>query len=182
MEKKWIIISVIVLLIILGGGVFLLTKPQSSSSDQPQQAGKYKWQRYPDLGRTHVKEGTKITYNSNPPTSGPHYPVWQKYGILDKPVADEYLVHSLEHGYIIFSYNCAKLPKTTTCDQLKQQLTDVTKDKRIWKIIITPRPSLDVPVALTAWTYLDKMETFDKTRAEAFIDQFRDHGPEQTME
>ncbi|MBI2011215.1 DUF3105 domain-containing protein [Candidatus Daviesbacteria bacterium] len=61
-----------------------------------------------DLGRGHVAEGSKIDYNSNPPTSGPHYEVWTKPGVYSEPQDDRNLVHSLEHGYIIISYNCDK--------------------------------------------------------------------------
>lgn len=59
-----------------------------------------------DLGRDHVPDGTQVNYNSNPPTSGPHFEEWVKAGIYDKPVTDGHLVHSLEHGYVILSYNC----------------------------------------------------------------------------
>lgn len=62
-----------------------------------------------DLGRDHVAVGTKVSYNSNPPTSGPHYAEWEKAGIYDKPLQDGKLVHSLEHGYVIISYNCENL-------------------------------------------------------------------------
>ena len=59
-----------------------------------------------DLGRKHVELGTKVNYNSNPPTSGPHYEEWEKSGIYDQPLQDEKLVHSLEHGYVVISYHC----------------------------------------------------------------------------
>jgi len=59
-----------------------------------------------DLGRGHVPLGTKIEYNSNPPTSGQHNENWIRPGVYDAPQLDEMLVHSLEHGYIIVSYNC----------------------------------------------------------------------------
>ncbi len=57
-------------------------------------------------GREHVAPGTKVDYNSNPPTSGPHFEGWEKAGIYDQLLIDGKLVHSLEHGYIIISYNC----------------------------------------------------------------------------
>lgn len=138
-----------------------------------------------DLGRTHVKNTEKVKYNSNPPTSGPHYPDWVRPGVFDKPEVDEMLVHSLEHGYAIMSYNCdakTKDGKKVDCDQLKKQLSDLEKEKGNWKLIVVPRPSLDVPLALTAWTYVDKMDKFEKERILAFIDALRDKGPEQTME
>ena len=59
-----------------------------------------------DLGRGHVPVGTPLFYNSNPPTSGPHYEVWTTANTYDTPLDDRNMVHSLEHGYIILSYNC----------------------------------------------------------------------------
>lgn len=63
-----------------------------------------------DLGREHVAPGTKVDYNSNPPTSGNHYADWIRKGVYDQPKEDGYLIHSLEHGYIIMSYNCEAHP------------------------------------------------------------------------
>lgn len=59
-----------------------------------------------DLGREHVEVGTEVKYNSNPPTSGSHYVDWIRPGVYSHPEDDKYLIHSLEHGYIIMSYNC----------------------------------------------------------------------------
>lgn len=64
-------------------------------------------QKIEDLGREHVTTGTEVDYNSNPPTSGPHYTEWVRDGVYDAPRDDRNLVHSLEHGYVIISYNCA---------------------------------------------------------------------------
>lgn len=62
----------------------------------------------PDLGREHVspEKVTSTQYNSNPPTSGPHLPAWIKPGVYDVPQSEGELIHSLEHGYVIISYNC----------------------------------------------------------------------------
>lgn len=75
------------------------------------------WQRYnkpfpgeevPGMGREHTKDITGIEYNSNPPTSGQHFPVWAKKGVYDRVISDGYLIHSLEHGYVVISYNCGE--------------------------------------------------------------------------
>jgi hypothetical protein len=63
-------------------------------------------QKLEALSRNHVSIGTAVEYNSNPPTSGDHYANWVKAGIYETPYDDRNLVHSLEHGYIIVSYNC----------------------------------------------------------------------------
>lgn len=180
MNRNLVIGGIILAVLILIGGAFLVSKPPSET--KPETSHNYKWQTFPDLGRTHIGEGETIKYNSNPPTSGPHLPVWEKYGIKDKEVKDELLVHSLEHGYIIVSYNCAKLPKGTDCNAFKKQLSDIANEKRTWKMIVIPRANLDVPLALTAWGHLDKMDQVDKNRIIAFIDEFRDQGPEKTIE
>ena len=64
--------------------------------------------RLVDQGRDHVtvEEVAKFYYNSNPPTSGPHLPTWVKAGVFNEPQSEGELIHSLEHGYVIISYNC----------------------------------------------------------------------------
>lgn len=56
--------------------------------------------------RDHKAQDEQIEYRSNPPTSGPHYADWIRPGIYETPQIDGNLVHSLEHGYVILSYNC----------------------------------------------------------------------------
>lgn len=97
MDKNIIIGGVILLIVGVVIWVFIeSTKPMPG-------------EKLADLGRDHVAVGTQVDYNSNPPTSGPHYADWTRAGIYQTPLDDGYLVHSLEHGYVIISYNCAKL-------------------------------------------------------------------------
>lgn len=88
---------IVIVLLIITGVVFWLLK--SENGPKPGQT-------LADLGRDHIPLETKVDYNSNPPTSGPHDADWKKGGIYDFPPEDKKLVHSLEHGYIIISYNC----------------------------------------------------------------------------
>jgi hypothetical protein len=146
------------------------------------------------LGRTHVKVGTKIKYNSNPPTSGEHYDTWTKSGVHSQQVEDGYLVHSLEHGYVIVSHNCETKSqnneKATSGGQLDKNCLDfVSKLKErvksdSWKLILIPRQNLDANFALTSWGRIDKFEIKDASmeRVDNFIDSFRNTGPEKTME
>src|SRR3989344_5078 len=43
-------------------------------------------------------------YNSNPPTSGPHYEQPSRWGVSQAELPDEQLIHNLEHGGIWISY------------------------------------------------------------------------------
>ena len=56
--------------------------------------------------RAHIALGSSHESYSNPPTSGPHYVSPVKAGVYDVPVADEYLVHNMEHGHVIIWYHC----------------------------------------------------------------------------
>ena len=49
----------------------------------------------------HIPIGASVVYNSNPPSSGPHYPVWANFQEFAVPVDDRYLVHSMEHGAVL---------------------------------------------------------------------------------
>jgi uncharacterized protein DUF3105 len=143
-----------------------------------------------DLGRavplltdtSHVEEGTDPgPYNSDPPTSGRHYANPAQGGFYNNdpfPSHPEgYLVHSLEHGYIIFWYNCDLLNESA-CADLKSQIRDVMNQENNLKVIAFPWPSLDVPLVVTSWGQIMEMETFDPQKAAAFVETFRNHAPE----
>lgn len=207
----WIVLATVVI-----GGVGWLWYDSSKPLPGEQLA---------DLGREHVPVGTPVKYNSNPPTSGNHYPDWTRKGVYseangvyDQPKEDGNLIHSLEHGYIVVSYNCEVhqtsfklVPQVNAhgledeeatdsaestgsgtlsnpdwqleeCKDLVAKLAEVYKKKGEDRLIVVPRPSLDVRIALTAWTRIDKFNDFDEKRITSFIDAFRNHGPEKTME
>lgn len=63
-------------------------------------------QEVSDMGANHVTDISGVLYNSDPPTSGPHFSIWAKRGVYDRVLSDGHLIHSLEHGYVIISYNC----------------------------------------------------------------------------
>ena len=86
---------------------------------------------------THVGEGQDPgPYNSNPPTSGPHYDLEYDAGFYNEtspeaqaPYPEGYLGHNLEHGYVIYWYNCDLLD-TSECSDLKVQIQELR-----WKIM-----------------------------------------------
>ena len=88
-----------------------------------------------------------------------------------------YLVHNMEHGYIIFWYNCAILDDSA-CAQLKAQLRTVIDDVGGVKVIAYPWPSLDVPVVATSWGRLQKFATFDIDQAKGFYSANLNRAPE----
>ena len=160
-------IWLLVVAAIAGGAYWVVQYSDKSESRKPGEA-------VPDLGRNHIAVGTQHEpYNSNPPTSGPHYEQWAKWGVYDEPVPDEQLIHNLEHGGIWISYR----------DKDKQDLIDklknVAEDYSV-KVILTYRPENDSPIALAAWTRLLKLQSFDEKQIKGFIRAFINKGPEQT--
>lgn len=105
MKRKNLLIGLSVLIFsIFLGWLFM----QSVSPDESSLPG----EKIADLGRTHVNDISDATYNSNPPTSGNHFPIWAKRGLYDRVLSDGYLIHSLEHGYVVLSYNCDFKPQS----------------------------------------------------------------------
>lgn len=129
----------------------------------------------PDLGQRHVAVGTPITYNSNPPTSGPHYPYPAGWGIYRNPPANEFLVHNLEHGGITISYN-PDLIKGQELEQLRAQARSLSTFNP--RVIVVPWQNLDTPIALTAWAYLQKLDRYDPTAVKVFYNTHIARGPE----
>ena len=75
----------------------------------------------PVMAVRHIQVGEQHEpYNSDPPTSGPHYAQPAQAGFYDEALPDEQLVHNLEHGYIVIWYNCARL-EGTACNALKRK-------------------------------------------------------------
>ena len=119
-------------------------------------------------------------YNSDPPTSGLHYATEAQAGFYDENIYTfpaAYLVHNLEHGYVIFWYNCDLLDEAG-CSDLKSQIRSVMDDLGGVKLIAYPWNSIDVPLAATSWGRIQKFETFDTEQAKAFYRANLNRAPE----
>ncbi len=135
----------------------------------------------PMMNSTHITvDSDPGEYNSDPPTSGPHYPEEAQAGFYDTnsyKYPAGYLVHNLEHGYIIFWYNCVKLSENA-CSELKSQIKAVMDEANNVKVIAYPWDSIDAPIVLTSWGRLQKMETFNAAQARAFYKSNLNRSPE----
>lgn len=128
--------------------------------------------------------GTSPLWNTNPPTSGPHYEIPAVWGAYSEPVNMAQLVHNLEHGGIYILYG-PRVPASTVAE-LKSFYDDHTRGT-----ILAPLPSLGNKIALGAWTtkdandptngtaHLAKCTSFDEKAFGAFFDDFQFQGPER---
>ncbi len=133
----------------------------------------------------HVAVGTLSgPYNTDPPTGGAHYDetlpskFYDDADVASLPDYPEgYLVHNLEHGHVIFWYNCDLLDETG-CGTLKEQIRGVMDDFDGFKVVAFPWKALDVPVAMTSWDGIQRFESFDPAQARAFVRANRNRAPE----
>ena len=165
-QKLMLGIGIFSLVLLFGG--YWVTSKQDAALNKPLMG-----QKVSSMGEEHVKRNQKhAAYNSNPPTSGPHWGDGVAgAGEHTTEVPDELLVHSLEHGAVIVSYK-ADLPKNQV-EKIRNAYNDASGKK-----IFVPRKNLDVPVALTSWEYLMKLKAIDPSKIKLFIETNSGKGPE----
>lgn len=170
MPWTWIAAGAIIVLLLVGGVAWAVWR-----ANQPVPG-----QAMPIQSRDHIQVGqSHPAYNSDPPTSGWHYDEPAKAGFYETPLLDEQLIHNLEHGHVVISYDCSKLDDCTT---VKAELQSLVGRFQRWKIVAVPRQNADAAIALTAWGRIDKLDGYDESRITAFIRYWRDRGPEATPE
>lgn len=126
----------------------------------------------PIEGRTHVPEGTKVEYhNSNPPTSGNHWPQPAPWGFYEEPLPDEKLVHNIEHGGIWISHR--------DVDETTKSKIRAIAEKYPQAVIATPRPENDAKIAVASWGRLLKLDSPDEELIDKFIKSNINKAPEQ---
>jgi len=129
------------------------------------------------MGNRHLTSSQVVltTYNSDPPTSGPHLPSVARWGIHEKPIPKELQVHNLEDGGVLVQYNCDRANQE--CRELVDKLAKIVRPYN--HAILAPYPGMTQKIALTAWTRIDKFNDFDEKRIVRFIDAYidMDHHP-----
>jgi len=168
--------------VLIGGGlavlvaiVGLVVLQQLNPANQPGEAKL-------DQGNQHLSslEEPHVPYNTTPPTSGPHMGGLWQWGISEEPIPDEWQVHNLEDGGVIIQYDCPD----DSCPDLKAQLAAFVSELENDTSLFSPRGEVHVilaphsgirdasggrPIALTAWTRILYLDTFDRDKMLKFI-------------
>ena len=177
----WILIPTVV---IIGLGVWFFSKGSGTvnesklDSNRPEavSASVEGTVDYDIVGRNHMAQGTSGSgYNSNPPSSGPHWPAAVKNGVYADSLPDEQLIHNLEHGHIWIAY------KSDVSDDVKSKLSEIVGEED-WKVVMAPRDQNDTAIAIVAWGRVLKMDEPDYDKIRSFIRTYRNRGPERTPE
>lgn len=127
-------------------------------------------------GSTHVNEGESVSYATSPPASGNHWPVPAPCNFYTDPVPDERVVHNMEHGQIVVSYN---LPEESQVSALRDALNDIGLNN-VWGLA---RPYSGIEpgqVVLSTWGVIDSFLGVDAARMETFFENYSGvMGPER---
>lgn len=127
----------------------------------------------------HVPLCSDLAYATNPPTSGPHYPIWGLFKTYEQPLARGFYLHDAEHSAIVLLYNCAFAG--SECEALRASLEAFANSRpqdplceapTRNRVIVTPDPLLDVPFAAVAWGHSLKADCFDEAAVTAFVDAY----------
>jgi hypothetical protein len=144
-----------------------------------------KGEAVPVFSREHVEEGTDPgPYRTDPPAGGQHYASELDPGFYEAddmagigPYPEGYLVHNLEHGYVIFWYNCDLLDEAG-CEELKGGIQGVMDEFDNFKVIAFPWGSTPTPVVLTSWGRILRMPEFNARQAADFVRDNQNRAPE----
>jgi hypothetical protein len=111
----------------------------------------------PEPNFNHITPCTPLTYATNPPSGGDHWPIWAAFRKYTVPVPREMYVHDLEHGAIVFAYNCPDgCPDVvaalgTVFDGMADPLCLSIPGNPPARVVLTPDPELATPIAAAAW-------------------------------
>ena len=125
----------------------------------------------------HVPQGSALTFDTNPPSGGNHYPTWVAWGAHSTAIPRGNWVHNLEHGGVVLLYRCAS---RAACPDVAAQLEAVAAtlpadpfcggDNVHARVVVVPDPLLpaDVAVAAAAWGHVLRATCVDAATMRAF--------------
>ncbi len=143
------VVAFVALGILVAGGIFAVVAfgggGGSSASGGLISTSSCTEKEYPGLKPKHLNSpDAKVNYNSDPPSSGPHYAQPAPWGIYSDSIKETILVHNLEHGGIVIQYG----PKVSKDDV--QQLQSFYQDDPNG-LVVSPYAKLGSKIAATAW-------------------------------
>lgn len=135
----------------------------------------------------HVATCTPVKYETNPPAGGNHWGVWAAFKKYTLTVPREMYVHDMEHGAVVLSYRC-----DTDCPEVVAALGKVFDEAAgdplcvsagsgpKARLVLTPDPNLQTPIAASAWGATYTATCLDTTSLAEFVSANYGKGPETT--
>lgn len=132
----------------------------------------------------HVAPDQQITWSTNPPATGPHYPAWAGWYRTYPSLARGYWMHNAEHGGVMLLYHCPD-----GCDEDLAALVAVAQARpqdpmcappirnRIL-VVADPKLPTGTKIAAVAWNAYYTATCVDAEALSAFVDAHYARGPE----
>ena len=124
----------------------------------------------------HLTPGSAFDYPTIPPYGGPHDASPAQCGIYFQPLSFEALVHSMEHGAIIWYYQPDVL-NTQDADAGYLLARELLNDNK--RLIYLPDQRIEAPIVLASWGRLLPLDRFDAETIRDFVGKFDSEGPER---
>ncbi len=172
---KWKLPIIVILLVGAMFAIFAIGGGNSAPEAEAQKMGT----KHENQGQEHISDGAShVEYNSNLPSSGPHYIKPADWGTYENEIPPETFIHNLEHGGIVIAYK-PDLAKEKI-DKLKEVVSNLPKNPQFnnVKVILMPRAKNDKPIQMAAWTHTYDMEDVDEAKIEEFYNSHINKGPE----
>jgi hypothetical protein len=137
----------------------------------------------PPTSALHLTQCSAIDYSTNPPSGGDHYAIWAAYQTYDFPLPAGYLVHALEHGAVVFWYNCPEGCADEVAE-VEAFIDGLPEDPRCVtsgvprRTVLVPSPTLASRWAASAWGFALTADCFDSEAFRAFYDEHYGLAPE----
>ena len=132
--------------------------------------------QFPILSSSHIPDGAQASYNSRPATSGEHWPAPARCGFYEEGLPDELVVHNLEHGNIVVSYNFLLEADVSAL----RDVLDGVGLNRVWGVARFYDQIEAGQVALSAWGVMDVFSGANPDRIRQFFDAYAGNlGPER---
>jgi hypothetical protein len=130
-------------------------------------------QTLPVMSAFHVRGD--VMYSDPPPVGGNHNECWAKWGAYDEELADERWVHNLEHGGVIFLYNCPE-GCANEVDTMRVFVSGRTQ------ALLTPYAALPTRFAVVSWGVRLTTNCFDMPAFQQFYQEHVDNAPESVAD
>jgi hypothetical protein len=107
-----------------------------------------------------------VNYQDSPPVSGEHAPLPGPCGVFAQPMANETMVHNLEHGAIGLLYK----PDTEPADI--ETLESIVGDYDHSVFSMPYEGEMDTPITIVAWAHTMELQTAEEDSVREFVDEF----------
>jgi hypothetical protein len=137
----------------------------------------------PPASADHLILCSDVSYDTNPPSGGAHYAVWPAFQTYAFPLPAGVLVHALEHGAIVFWYNCpegcpdevAEVEAFIAAEPSDPLCVGTPAARRA---VLVPYPDLASRWAASSWGFALTADCFDPEAFGAFYTEHYGRGRE----